>query len=143
MGGVKDSTYIDVKKALARRFSPRDGWQFAWFPTYGSVQPECVLSRRIAGRTERVVVSTKMAPAIPEDTIAELQNQRQALIENDIAVDKAVLVVPTGAKVSGVPEGIDVLEMGTWQVIGNRIIWSKNIERNEFLQKELEKRSPA
>ncbi|MEG3055236.1 MAG: hypothetical protein WAN99_05310 [Methanoculleus sp.] len=143
MGGVKDSTYLDVKKALARQFSPRDGWTFAWFPTYGSVQPECVLSRRVAGKTERVVVGVKMAPVVPEDTVEELQGQCQALFESNISVDKAVLVVPTGANVSGVPEGIDILEMGNWQVVGGRIIWSKNIERNEFLQEELGKRGLA
>ncbi|NLZ30226.1 MAG: hypothetical protein GX885_05730 [Methanomicrobiales archaeon] len=143
MGGVKDSTYLDIKKALARKFSSRDGWQYAWFPTYGNVQPECVLSRRVAGRTERVVVGVKMAPVIPEDTVEELQSQCQALFESNIGVDKAVLVVPTGANVSGVPEGIDVLEMGNWQVVGGRIIWSKNIERNEFLQEELGKRGLA
>jgi len=143
MGGVKDSTYLDVKKALARRFSPLDGWQFAWFPTYGNVQPECMLSRRIAGRTERVVVSVKMAPAVPMDTVEELQNQCQALVENDIRVDRAVLVVPTGANVSRVPEGIDVLEMGNWQVVDGRIAWSKNIERRAFMKEELEKRGLA
>jgi len=143
MGGVKDSTYLDVKKALARRFSPLDGWQFAWFPTYGSVQPECMLSRRIAGRTERVIVSVKMAPAVPMDTVEELQNQCQALVENDIRVDRAVLVVPTGANVSRVPEGIDVLEMGNWQVVDGRIAWSKNIERRAFMKEELEKRGLA
>jgi hypothetical protein len=116
---------------------------FAWFPTYGSVQPECVLSRRVAGKTERVVVGVKMAPVVPEDTVEELQGQCQALFESNISVDKAVLVVPTGANVSGVPEGIDILEMGNWQVVGGRIIWSKNIERNEFLQEELGKRGLA
>jgi len=143
MGGIKDSTYLDVKKALARRFSPQEGWQFAWFPTYGNVQPECMLSRRIAGRTERVVVSVKMAPAVPMDTVEELQNQCQALVENDIRVDRAVLVVPTGANASRVPEGIDVLEMGNWQVVDGRIAWSKNIERRAFMKEELEKRGLA
>jgi hypothetical protein len=102
-----------------------------------------MLSRRIAGRTERVIVSVKMAPAVPMDTVEELQNQCQALVENDIRVDRAVLVVPTGANVSRVPEGIDVLEMGNWQVVDGRIAWSKNIERRAFMKEELEKRGLA
>lgn len=143
MGGTKDTTYFDVKKALSRRFSPQDGWQFAWFPTYGDVQPECVLSRRVAGKTERVVVSVKMAPEVPMDTVEELQGQCQVLVKSDIGVDKAVLVVPTGADVSGVPEGIDIMEMGNWQVIDGRIVWSKNIERSAFIQEERAKRGLA
>ncbi len=143
MGGIKDSTYLDVKKALARRFSPQDGWQFAWFPIYGSVQPECVLTRRVAGRTERVVVSVKMAPKVTMDAVEELQNQCQALVESGLSVDKAVLVVPTGADVSQVPEGIDILEMGSWKVIDGRNVWSKNIERSAFLQEELKKKGLA
>ena len=143
MGGVKDSTYLDVKKALARRFSPQDGWQFAWFPTYGSAQPECVLSRRIAGRTERVIVGVEMAPAVRMDVIEELQGQCQALIEDNVRIDNAVLVVPTGADVSRVPGEIDVLEMGNWQVVDGRIAWSKNIERREFMKEELGKRGLA
>ncbi|MDK2889766.1 MAG: hypothetical protein PWR21_398 [Methanoculleus sp.] len=137
MGGIKDSTYLDVQKALARRFSPQDGWQFAWSPA-GSVQPECVLSRRVAGRTERVLVNVKMASTVPAGAVEALKAAASAG-----KVDKAVLVVPGGANVSGVPEGIDVLEMGNWQVVGGRIAWSKNIERNAFLQEELAKRGLA
>lgn len=143
MGGVKDSTYLDVKKALSRRFSPLDGWQFAWFPTYGSVQPECVLSRRIAGRTERVVVSVKMAPVIPDDTVEELQNQCKVLTKGDVGVDKAVLLVPAGASVPGVPEEVDVLEMDNWQIVDGRVAWSKNVERSAIIQEELEKKGLA
>ncbi len=137
MGGIKDSTYLDVQKTLARRFSPQEGWQFAWSPA-GSVQPECVLSRRVAGRTERVLVNVKMASEVPAGAVEALQAAASAG-----KVDKAVLVVPGGANVSGVPEGIDVLEMGNWQVVGGRIAWSKNIERGAFLQEERAKRGLA
>ena len=143
MGGVKDSTYLDVKKALARRFSPQEGWQFAWYPTYGNVQPECVLSRRTAGRTERVVVGVKMASKVPMGTIEELQGQRQALAASNVDIDRAVLVVPGGASVPAVPEGIEILEMGNWQIVGDRIAWSKNIERSAFHQEERVKRGLA
>jgi hypothetical protein len=143
MGGTKDSTYLDVKKALSRRFSPQDGWQFAWYPTYGSVQPECVLSRRVAGKTERVVVSVKMAPEVPKDTVEELLSQCRTLAAGNVNVDKAVLIVPGGADVSRVPEGIEILEMGNWQVVDGRIAWSKNIERSAFIQEERAKRGLA
>ncbi|HOI14467.1 MAG TPA: hypothetical protein PLG75_11440 [Methanoculleus sp.] len=137
MGGIKDSTYLDVQKTLARRFSPQEGWQFAWSPA-GSVQPECVLSRRVAGKTERVLVNVKMAPEVPAGTIEALKAAASAG-----KVDKAVLVVPGGANVAGVPEGIDVLEMGNWQIVGGRIAWSKNIERSAFLEEERAKRGLA
>lgn len=143
MGGTKDSTYLDVKKALSRRFSPQDGWQFAWYPTYGSVQPECVLSRRVAGKTERVVVSVKMTPEVPKDTVEELQSQCRTLAAGNVNVDKAVLIVPGGADVSRVPEGIEILEIGNWQVVDGRIAWSKNIERSAFIQEERAKRGLA
>lgn len=137
MGGIKDSTYLDVQKTLARRFSPREGWQFAWSPA-GSVQPECVLSRRVAGKTERVLVNVKMASEVPAGAVEALQAAASAS-----KVDKAVLVVPGGAKISRVPAGIDVLEMGNWQVVDGRIAWSKNIERGAFLQAERAKRGLA
>ncbi len=137
MGGIKDSTYLDVQKTLARRFSPREGWQFAWSPA-GSVQPECVLSRRVAGKTERVAVNVKMASEVPAGAVEALQAAASAG-----KVDKAVLVVPGGANVSRVPAGIDVLEMGNWQVVGGRIAWSKNIERSAFLDEERSKRGLA
>ncbi len=143
MGGIKESTYLDVKKALSRRFSPQEGWQYAWYPTYGSVQPECMLSRRAAGRTERVVVGVKMAPEIPEGTARELLAQRQALAASNVSVDRAVLVVPGGANVSRVPEGVEVLEMGDWQIVGKRIAWSKNVERSALLDEERTKRGFA
>jgi hypothetical protein len=50
MGGIKDSTYLDVQKTLARRFSPREGWQFAWSPA-GSAAGVCALPP-VAGKTE-------------------------------------------------------------------------------------------
>lgn len=138
MGGTKDSTYLDVQKALARRFSPRDGWQFAWSPSHGSVQPECMLSRRAAGRTERVAVTVKMAPEVPVSAVEALQAAASAG-----KVDKAVLVVPGGANVAGVPAGIEVLEMDRWQIVGGRIAWSKNIERSAFLEEERARRGLA
>ncbi|HOI57920.1 MULTISPECIES: hypothetical protein [unclassified Methanoculleus] len=137
MGGIKDSTYLDVKKTLARRFSSRDGWQCASSPA-GSVQPECVLSRRVAGRTERVLVNVNMAPVVQAGAVEALQAAASAG-----SVDKAVLVVPGGADVSRVPAGIDVIELGTWQVVSGRIAWSKNIERSAFLEEERVKRGLA
>ena len=137
MGGIKDSTYLDVKKTLARRFSSRDGWQCASSPA-GSVQPECVLSRRVAGRTERVLVNVNMAPVVQAGAVEALQAAASAG-----GVDKAVLVVPGGADVSRVPAGIDVIELGTWQVVSGRIAWSKNIERSAFLEEERVKRGLA
>ena len=143
MGGTKDSTYLDVKKTLSRRFSPQEGWQFAWYPTYGSVQPECMLSRRVAGRTERVVVSVKMVPVVPADAVEELLDQCRALTAGNAGIDKAVLVVPGGADVSKVPEGIDVIEMDNWQIVGGRIAWSRNIERSALIREERAKRGLA
>jgi len=137
MGGIKDSTYLDVQKTLARRFSPGDGWQFAWSPA-GSVQPECMLSRRVAGKTERVLVNVKMAPEVPAGAIEALEAAASAG-----KADRAILVVPGGANVPAVPEGIDVLEMGNWQIVGGRIAWAKNIERSAFLEEERAKRGLA
>ncbi|MCK9299142.1 hypothetical protein HL657_09230 [Methanoculleus sp. YWC-01] len=137
MGGIKDSTYLDVQKTLARRFSPQEGWQLAWSPASGA-HPECVLSRRVAGRTERVLVNVKMTPSVPAGTIEALEAAASAS-----KVDKAVLVVPGGAAVPEVPEGIDILEMGNWQIVGGRIAWAKNIERSAFLEEERAKRGFA
>ncbi len=137
MGGTKDSTYLDVQKALARRFSPRDGWQFAW-SSAGSAQPEGLLSRRAAGRTERVAVSVKMTPVVQAGAVEALQAAASAG-----KADKAVLVVPGGANIAGVPAGVEVLEMDRWQIVGGRIAWSKNIERSAFLEEERAKRSLA
>lgn len=137
MGGIKDSTYLDVQKALARRFSPLDGWQFSWSPA-GSAQPEGLLSRRVAGRTERVLVNVKMTPSVPAGAVEALEAAASAG-----NADRAVLVVPGGAAVPEVPEGVDVLEMGNWQIVGGRIAWAKNIERSAFLEEERARRGLA
>ncbi|KDE56402.1 hypothetical protein [Methanoculleus sp. MH98A] len=137
MGGIKDSTYLDVQKALARRFSPQDGWQFSWSPA-GSAQPEGLLSRRVAGRTERVLVNVKMTPSVPAGAVEALEAAASAS-----KADRAVLVVPGGAAVPEVPEGVDVLEMGNWQIVGGRIAWAKNIERSAFLEEERARRGLA
>jgi hypothetical protein len=143
MGGSKDSTYLDVKKTLAKRFSPQEGWEFAWYPTYGELQPECVLSRRADGKTQRVLVSVQMAADVPQSSIDGLLEQCRMLAGKKVAVDKAVLVVPSGANISRVPEGIDILEMGAWRVVGGRITWAKNIERSAFVEEERQKRGLA
>jgi hypothetical protein len=136
MGGIKDSTYLDVQKALARRFSPGEGWQFAWYPASGSEQPECMLSRRAAGRMERVIVHVRMTPVVPREAVEELLARCRTLAAGNVSVDKAILVVPGGANVAGVPEGIELLELPTWQVVDGRITWSRNIERSTFLREE-------
>ncbi|KLK87317.1 hypothetical protein SZ63_12095 [Methanoculleus sediminis] len=137
MGGIKDSTYLDVQKALARRFSPQDGWRFAWSPA-GSAQPEGLVSRRVAGRTERVLVNVKMTPSVPVNAVEALRAAASVG-----KADRAVLVVPGGAAVPEVPEGVDVLEMGNWQIVGGRIAWAKNIERSAFLEEERARRGLA
>jgi hypothetical protein len=143
MGGSKDSTYLDVKKALTKRFSPLEGWQCAWYPTYGELQPECVISRRVDGKTERVLVNVNMAPAVAASAVDTMMEQCRMLASKAIAVDKALLVVPSGADVSRVPEGIGVLEMGGWRVVGGRIAWAKNLERSAFVDEERQKRGLA
>jgi len=102
-----------------------------------------MLSRRVAGRTERVVVNVKMASEVLMDTVEELQSQCRTLAAGNVNVDKAVLVVPGGANVSRVPEGIEILEMDRWQIVGGRIAWSKNLERSAFIEEERAKRGLA
>jgi len=143
MGGIKNSTYLDVEKALSRRFSPQDGWRYEQKPVYGNVQPDYLLSRRVAGRTERVVVSFKMTSKVSTNAVNELQKICRELAANNIDVDRAVLVVPAGADVHDVPAGIEVLEMDAWRIVSGRIIWSKNLERNAVLQEQLAKRGLA
>ena len=137
MGGVKDSTHLDVKKTLSRRFSPREGWQYAGSPA-GSHLPEYVLSRRVAGRAERVLVNVNMAPVIQAGAVEALKAAASAG-----KADRAVLVVPGGAAVPEVPEGVDVLEMDNWQIVGGRIAWSKNVERSAILDEERARRGLA
>ena len=144
MGGTKNSTYLDVKKALSRRFSPQDGWQYVWKPLYGNVQPDCLLSRRVAGRTERVVVSVDMAPKVGADAVKKLQEICRGGLPRRISPSTGQSwLYPAGAAVPEVPAGIEVLEMDAWRVVSGRIIWSKNLERNAVLQQELAKRGTA
>ena len=137
MGGIKDTTYFHVQKTLTRRFSPGDGWQFARSPA-DSAHMGGLLTRRAAGRTERVLVSVKMAPEVSAGTIEALQAAASSK-----RADRAVIVVPGGANVPVVPEGVDVLEMGNWQIVGGRIAWAKNIERSAVLEEERAKRGLA
>ncbi len=140
MGGYKDSTYLDVMKALSKQYPPHEGWEFAWKPTVGGVQPECMISRRNAGKIQRVLVGVKMAKAVPQTAIEDLVTQAENLADQNIPVTKAVLVAPAGADVPLVPEGIDIVRLDTYRVVGDRIAWAKNLERGEILEAERQRR---
>ena len=85
-----------------------------------------------------MLVNVKMTPSVPAGTVQALEAAASAG-----KADRAVLVVPGGAAVPEVPEGVDVLEMGNWQIVGGRIAWAKNIERSAFLDEERARRGLA
>ncbi|WP_128693681.1 hypothetical protein [Methanoculleus taiwanensis] len=143
MGFTRDATYLDVMKALSKQYAPREGWEFEWRPDYGAVQPECVITRREKGQTKRVLVGVKMEKAIPASALEQLASQTRSLAGQKKPVDRAVLVVPTGAEVPATAEGIDIVRLDSYKVLGNRIAWTKNLERSEAVEAERQQKGLA
>lgn len=143
MGSTRDATYLDVMRALAKQYAPSEGWEFAWKPEYGSIQPECVITRREKGTTKRVLVGVKMEKKVPADVLAGLAEQSRSLAAQRMPVERTVLVVPTGAEVAETAEDVDVMHLDSYQVLGNRIAWKKNLERSDALEAEREQKGFA
>ncbi len=142
MGFTRDATYLDVMRALAKQYAPSEGWEFEWKPDYGGIQPECVISRRQSGKIKRVLVGVKMEKAVPASVLAELAGQTRSLAAQKMPVERTILVVPTGAEVAEA-EGVDVMHLGSYQVLGNRIAWTKNLERSSAVEAERQQKGLA
>ncbi|KUG20674.1 MAG: hypothetical protein KO206_01960 [Methanomicrobiaceae archaeon] len=140
MGSAKDSTYLDVIKALNRQYSSREGWEVEWKPIYGDIQPECLLWRQKAGMTQRVLVGVRMEKEVSQKAVEQLIEQARSLAQKNLPVDRKVLVVPSGAETSRVPDGIDIVTLDSYRILGDRIAWAKGLERSRFIESELQRR---
>ena len=136
MGSSTDSTYLDVLRALNKQYSSSEGWEVERKPTYGAIQPEYVLLKRGRGKTERVLVGVAMDKKISKSSFEELATQAASMAKSNAPVSRAVMVVPAGAVASDVPAGVEILPLASWQVVNNRIVWAKNLEKSRFVESE-------
>ncbi len=125
MGVSTDSMNSYISRDLKRQFSPKEGWMIEKQPDCGGVTFPYVVSRKRFGQTKRYPVEVVIEPSVSEKMVEEFAAKKAAAEKAKISLEPLMLVVPTDADVSAVPDDIVVKYLKVLKVEGGQILWWK------------------
>jgi hypothetical protein len=125
MGYAEDAIHSYVERSLKREFPPREGWEIKRRPGDNSTIPDYFVQKKRFGRTRRVLVGVALVAKVPPDYIRHLTLYAEKMENLLLPIERLVILVPTGADHSLVPEEIDVLFLDVLRVEGKDIVWAK------------------
>ena len=125
MGVSTDSMNSYISRDLKRQFSPKEGWMIEKQPDCGGVTFPYVVWRKRFGQTKRYPVEVVIEPSVSEKMVEEFAAKKAAAEKAKISLEPLMLVVPTDAEGSAVPDDIVVKYLKVLKVEGGQILWWK------------------
>jgi len=102
--------YPYVRQNLRARYPLNEGWTIAERERRDSYEPDFVVERKTwSGTIERVVVEVKAECKITAMHIMQLNEYARNLAGKNVRIIKKILVIPTGADASIVPDDIEIM----------------------------------
>ncbi|MDT8357309.1 MAG: hypothetical protein RQ758_02265 [Methanomicrobiaceae archaeon] len=129
MGFAEDVIHSYITRSLRRVFPEREGWEIRRRPKENHSIPDYFLQKKRFGRTRRVLVEVSLLPKVTQSQIDSLRQYAVKMERLLLPTDTLMMVVPTGADVSLVPEEIEVLSFDVLRVEGDEIVWVKKFGR--------------
>jgi hypothetical protein len=129
MGFAEDVIHSYITRSLRRVFPEREGWEIRRRPKENHTIPDYFLQKKRFGRTRRVLVEVALVPKVTLSQIDSLREYAAKMERLLLPTDTLMIVVPSGADVSRVPEAIEILYLDVLRVEGDEIVWVKKFGR--------------
>jgi hypothetical protein len=133
MGSERDVIYSYAERDLRRKFPSVDGWQIQRETRSQGYSPDYVISRKWRGLSQYVLASVMLKSRFQQSDVDALAAPFSP--ENSCgSFSGKMVLVPSGADSSLIPEDIDIMEMRGFSCDGGAVVWSKRtlpLEANE------------
>jgi hypothetical protein len=123
MGFANDSMHTYIERDLKKKYPAREGWKIERDAAWDGITFDYQVRKRRLGVSARILVDVIIEKTITESMISEIMSKTEALAAQDVSVTGAVLIVPSGADVSAVPDDIGIMFLKVLMVEDNDIIW--------------------
>ena len=119
----EEDTYPYVLKNLRRRYPKSEGWEIYVKDRWRGYETDFTVERIWRGRKERIIVEVKMECKIYERFIRQLNKYAKKLAGKGVKIRNKILVVPSFADTSLVPDDIEIMYLKGVKCEGNNIYW--------------------
>jgi hypothetical protein len=123
MGFTEDSMHSYVERDLKKEFSPREGWIIERNPEWDGTSFQYQVSRKKFGQMKRYVVDVLIKTKVEAEEVRKIQEKLSSITDNGVQVDRMILIVPSGADISGVPDDLEIKYLKILKVEEGDILW--------------------
>ncbi|NYT04772.1 MAG: hypothetical protein GKC04_00145 [Methanomicrobiales archaeon] len=123
MGFVNDSMHTYIERDLKKKYPASEGWKIERDPAWDGVKFDYQVSKRRFGVHARYLVEVVIEKTITASMVGTIKGKIEAVNAQGVSSDGVVLIIPTGADVSAVPDGMETMFLKVLKVEDNDILW--------------------
>ncbi|KQC03939.1 MAG: hypothetical protein APR53_04445 [Methanoculleus sp. SDB] len=123
MGFVNDSMHTYIERDLKKKYPASEGWKIERDPAWDDITFDYQVRKRRLGENARILVDVIIDKKITEAMISQTTSKTEALEAQGVPVTGAVLIVPSGADISAVPDDIGTMFLKVLKVEDGDIVW--------------------
>lgn len=124
MGSQQDIMNDYALQELKRVYSTYDGWKMSPLKQGGGYNTFAKLERLVGGHHDIAKVLITFNRHIPADLVEDL-NKKDTMTDGMPTRYESAVIAPVNADTSGLPAGIRVYPMSSFEFAGNELIWTK------------------
>ena len=130
MSWHEEEMYSYARKNLRARFPAGNGWQIIvkdrWSGGKSSTyEADIVVERKRGGKIQRIVVEAKVTEKVSKSHINQINRYSKNLSGGNSVIVRKILVVPSGADTSIVPDDIEIMFLRCFVWNGRDFEWKK------------------
>jgi hypothetical protein len=125
MGFTEDSMHSYVERDLKKEFSPREGWIIERNPEWDGTSFQYQVRRKKFGQMKRYLVDVLIKTKVDAEEVQKIREKLSSISDAGVQVDRMILIVPSGAGTSDVPEDLEIKYLKILKVEEDEILWWK------------------
>lgn len=122
MGSDRDINLTFAERSLKKKYPSREGWKIQRFPDANENSPDFLITRKWRGSSQYALASLILSPVISP---VDIERVTPAAVGDWGTFAGSTLLVPRGADVASLSDGVCVLELRGYVVEGNTVTWWK------------------